>query len=237
MSGHSKWATIKRDKASNDAKRGAIFTKLSKLITVAARNGGDPDSNFILRMAIDKARSANMPKDNIERAIKKGTGEAGGEQIEELVYEGLGPDNAQFVVKCLTDNRNRTAAEIRHLFGRFGGSFAAVLWNFDQKGVIMIGADAVQKIDWEELQLELIDLDVEDVFKENEGITIYTHPRDLQKIKQFLEAKGIVTESADIEYIAKKKETPGKNKEKIEKFIEALEANEDIDSYYTNVEF
>ena len=117
MSGHSKWATIKRAKAATDAKRGAIFTKLGNLITITAREkGGDPETNFSLRMAIDKAKAANMPKDNIEKAVKRGTGEIGGEKIEELIYEGFGPVKSQFVIKCLTDNKNRTAANIRHAF-------------------------------------------------------------------------------------------------------------------------
>lgn len=235
MSGHSKWSKIKRAKGATDAKRGTVFTKLSKLIIVAARHGGDPDSNFTLRIAVDKARAANMPKDNIERAIKKGAGELGEGQIYELVYEGLGPDKSQFIVKCLTDNRNRTAAEIRHLFGRFGGSFAPVAWNFDLKGVIMISTEAIHGFDWEELQLELIDLDIEDAIKEAEGITVYTQPKDLQKIKQFLEGKHIVVESAEIEYVAKEKKEAGASQERIEKFIEALEEDEDIESYYTNI--
>ncbi|MFH0840779.1 MAG: YebC/PmpR family DNA-binding transcriptional regulator [bacterium] len=236
MSGHSKWSKIKRAKGANDAKKGAIFTKLSKLITVAARNGGDPDMNFTLRIAIDKARAANMPKDNIDRAVKKGAGESGDGQIYELTYEGLGPDNSQFIVKCLTDNRNRTAANIRHLFGKFGGSLSQVAWNFDLKGVIMISIEAIKDVDWEELQLELIDLDIEDLIKEEEGITIYTQPKDLQKVNQFLESKGLVVESADIEYIAKEKKEAGASQEKIEKFIEALEEDEDVENYYTNID-
>ncbi|MFH1661584.1 MAG: YebC/PmpR family DNA-binding transcriptional regulator [Candidatus Falkowbacteria bacterium] len=133
MSGHSKWATTKRQKAVTDAKRGAIFTKLGNLITISAREkGGDPDINFSLRMAIDKAKQANMPKENIERAIKKGTGELEGGQIEELYYEGFGPAKSQFIVKCLTDNKNRSAANVRHIFTKYGGTFGNVMWNFDR---------------------------------------------------------------------------------------------------------
>jgi YebC/PmpR family DNA-binding regulatory protein len=236
MSGHSKWSKIKRAKGLNDAKKGAVFTRLGKLLAIAARSGADVNSNFTLRMAVDKARAANMPKDNIDRAIKKGSGGANENIIEELTYEGLGPDNSQFIFKCLTDSRNRTAANIRHLFGKYGGSLTPVGWNFDQKGVIMIANSAITAIDWEDLQLELIDLDIDDAIKEEEGITIYTQPKDLQKIKQFLEDKGINTESAEIEYVAKEKKTAGAAQEKIEKFIEAIEEDEDIESYYTNVE-
>lgn len=236
MSGHSKWATTKRAKAIVDSKRSAAFTKFGNVITIAARTGGDPNSNFILRMAIDKARAVNMPKDNIERAIKRGTGEAGGVVIEELVYEGIGPAQSQFVVKCLTDSKNRAAAVIRHLFDRFGGSLGAVMWNFSIKGVITIPNSEFSKFDADELELELIDLGIDDFIKEDEGIIIYTHSGDVQKVKQALEKKNIVTESADIEYVAKeKKELTGVDKEKFEKFIDAIEDNEEVAEYYTNI--
>lgn len=239
MSGHSKWATTKRQKAVTDAKRGAIFTKLSNIITIAAREkGGDPDTNFSLRMAIDKARSANMPKDNIERAVKRGTGELAGAAIEELVYEGLGPVKSQFIVKCLTDNKNRAAANIRHLFAKHGGAFGSVMWNFEPKGVIRIAKDELtnNKLSAEEFELELIDAGAQDILKEEEGVTIYTKIEDLQKIKKFLEEKSIKTESAEIEYIAKEDlSLSGGEKERVEKFIEELEDNEDVADYYTNV--
>lgn len=239
MSGHSKWATTKRQKAITDAKRGAVFTKLSNIITIAAREkGGDPDTNFSLRMAIDKARAANMPKDNIERAIKRGTGELAGAAIEEMVYEGLGPAKSQFIVKCLTDNRNRAAANIRHLFTKHGGAFGSVIWNFGQKGVVRISKDELtgNKLGAEEFELELIDAGAQDIIKEDEGITIYAKPEDLQKVKKFLEEKNIKTESAEIEYIAKEDlALSGEDKGRVEKFIEELEDNEDVADYYTNV--
>lgn len=239
MSGHSKWATTKRQKAVTDAKRGAIFTKLSNIITIAAREkGGDPDTNFSLRMAIDKARTANMPKDNIERAIKRGTGELAGAAIEELVYEGLGPAKSQFIVKCLTDNKNRAAANIRHLFTKHGGAFGSVMWNFESKGVIRIAKDELtsNKLSAEEFELELIDAGVQDILKEEEGVTIYTKIEDLQKVKKFLEEKNIKTESAEIEYIAKEDlALSGEDKERVEKFIEELEDNEDAADYYHNI--
>lgn len=238
MSGHSKWATIKRAKATTDAKRGAIFTKLGNLITIAAREkGSDPDINFSLRMAMDKAKAANMPKDNIERAIKRGTGELEGGRIEELTYEGFGPAKSQFIVKCLTDNKNRSAANIRHIFTKYGGSFGSVMWNFKQKGIVRIKELEVRskKLDTDDFELELIDVGAQDILREEEGTTIYTKIEDLQKVKKFLEEKNIKTESAEIEYVAKEdQKLSEEDKEKVEKFIETLENNEDVSDYYTN---
>ena len=235
MSGHSKWATIKRSKAANDAKRGAIFTKLGNLITVAARDkGGDLDTNFALRMAVDKAKAANMPKDNIEKAIKRGTGELEGGQIVELYYEGFGPANTQFIVKSLTDNKNRSAANIRHLFANYGGSLGAVMWNFDQKGVIRISNDEF-RMENEEMELELIEAGAQEIKKEDEGTTIITNLADLQPVIKYLDDKNIHTESAEIEYVPKDETSvEGDDKEKIEKFIEELDDNEDVADYYTN---
>ena len=166
MSGHSKWATTHRQKEIVDAKRGAIFTKLANIITIAAKRGGDLNTNPSLRTAVEKARSASMPKDNIERAIKKGTGELGGDQIEELYYEAIGPGNSQFVIKCVTDNKNRSAGNVRHIFSKNGGAFGNVLWNFEQKGVIMIENSELdaRKINFDDLELELIDAGVDDIF-------------------------------------------------------------------------
>ena len=239
MSGHSKWSTIKRQKEITDAKRGAIFTKLGKMITVAAREkGADSDANFSLRMAIDKAKQANMPKENVERAIKRGTGELGGGRIEELVYEGFGPAKSQFIVQCLTDSRNRSAANVRHVFTKYGGSLGSVIWNFTQKGIIRIKKLEVRskKLDTDDFELELIDVGAQDILQEEEGLTIYTKIEDLRKVKIFLEAKNIQTESAGIEYIAKEDLIlSDEDKEKVEKFVEELENNEDVSDYYTNV--
>ncbi|MDP2708848.1 MAG: YebC/PmpR family DNA-binding transcriptional regulator [bacterium] len=239
MSGHSKWATTKRAKAVVDAKRGAIFTKIAKLITIAARAGGEPVSNFSLRMAIDKAKAVNMPKDNIERAIKRGTGEGGEAQIEELTYEGMGPAKAQFIVKALSDNKNRTAAEIRHLFAEAGGSLGAVMWNFESKAVIRVEHEELKNKNLshdENFELELIDAGAQDIIKEEEGMTIYAKPEDLRNLKNLLEGRNIATASAGIEYIAKDQlELSGEDKEKIQAFINQLEDNEDVSEYYTNV--
>jgi YebC/PmpR family DNA-binding regulatory protein len=239
MSGHSKWATTHRQKAAVDAKRGAIFTKLGNAITIAAKKSGDPDANPSLRAAIDQAKASNMPKDNIEKAIKKGTGELAGDQIEELYYEGVMPTNIQVIVKCLTDNKNRSGSTVRHSFTKYGGSFGSVMWNFRQLGVINISSEEIKKkhIGNEELELELIDKGIEDFKKEEEGVVIYTDIKDLQEIKEFLEnEKDIKTERAEIEYVAK--DTIDLSKEemnKLDKFFEELEDNEDVNDYYTNI--
>jgi len=236
MSGHSKWSKIKRQKSATDAKRGAEFTKLGNLIAIVAREkGGDPETNFSLRMAIDKARAANMPKDNIERSIKRGTGELEGGRIEEILYEGFGPGKAQFIIKVLTDNKNRSAANVRHIFTKYGGALGSVMWNFEKQGVIRILNDEFQVTN-EETELELIEAGVQDINKEAEGITLITNMGDLAKVKKFLDNKEIKTESAEIEYMTKEEmELKDEDKPKMEKFIEALEENEDVADYYTNV--
>ena len=202
MSGHSKWATIKRAKAATDAKRGAVFTKLSNIITVAAREkGGDIETNFGLRMAIEKAKQANMPKDNIEKSIKRGTGELEGGQIEELIYEGFGPEKSQFIIKSLTDNKNRSAASIRHLFTKYGGSLGSVLWNFEQRGVVRVTAPNL-KIS--ELEMDLIENGAQDIIEEDEGIIIYTNTEDLQKLKKYLDEKTLKLNQLILSILPKK---------------------------------
>ena len=238
MSGHSKWATTHRQKELVDAKRGAIFTKLANIITIAARKGGDVNANPSLRASVDRARDASMPKDNIERAIKKGTGELGGEQVEELFYEGIVPPNVQVVVKCLTDNKNRSSSTVRHLFTKNGGAFGSVLWNFSQLGVIRVSIASIadKQIDSEGLELELIDRGIIDFNKEAEGVIIYTEIKDIQKIREFLEVKGLKVEAAEIEYVAKEKIVlPADAQEKLDKFFEELDDNEDVSDYYTNL--
>jgi YebC/PmpR family DNA-binding regulatory protein len=237
MSGHSKWATTKRAKAVVDAKRGAIFTKLANQIIITAREkGGDQNTNFGLRIAVEKARAANMPKDNIERAIKRGTGELGGEAIAEYIYEGIGPAKSQFIVKALTDSKNRSAANIRHIFSKYGGAMSSVMWNFEQKGVIRIMNEEIKVKDADEFELELIDAGADDILQEDEGMTIYVKPENLQKVKQFLDSKNIKTETAEMEYIAKEElnlDDPAK--EQVQKFIDELDGDEDASDYYTNI--
>jgi len=238
MSGHSKWATTHRQKELVDAKRGAVFTKLGNVITIAAKKGGDPNANPSLRAAIDRAREASMPKDNIDRAIKKGTGELAGEVIEELYYEGILPAGVQVVVKCLTDNKNRSGSTVRHLFTKNGGNFSAVLWNFSQFGVIRIASEQIKEkhLSNEELELELIDQGIIDFKKETEGITIYTEIKDLQRVRDFVEQKGLKVESAEIEYTAKDKiKLSAEEKMKFDKFFEELDGNEDVNDYFTNL--
>jgi YebC/PmpR family DNA-binding regulatory protein len=239
MSGHSKWATIKRQKAATDAKRGAVFTKLAKVISLAAREkGADPAANFGLRLAIDRAKAANMPKENIERAIKRGTGELIGDKIEELIYEGFGPAKSQFIIKCLSDNKNRTAAKIRHLLAKHSGSLGSVSWNFEQLGVIRIMAEELKNknLTDQNFELEIIDAGAEDIVKEKEGLTIYGKIDQLPELKKLVEDKQVKAESAEIEYVAKEKlDLAQADQGKVEQLIEELEDDEDVSDYYTNV--
>ena len=233
MSGHSRWAQIHRQKGVADAKKGAVFTKLGNVITVAAREGGggSPDSNFKLRLAIDQARAANMPKENIDRAIKRGTGELSGGQLETVLYEGFGPEGVAVVVECLTDNRNRTSSEIKHIFTKYGGSLGApnsVMWMFEKLGVLRLA-----KID-ENLELELIDKEAKDIKEEEGGVTIFCEPKNLQAIKKLLEDKKIEVEYAAVDLVAKEKRAAAE--EKLKDFFAALDENVDVNDYYTNAE-
>src|SRR5215510_1797234 len=205
MSGHSKWSTIKRQKGANDAKRGALFTKVAREISVAARlGGGDPDANYRLRLAIEKARSVNMPADNIKRTIEKATGGGEADQFEEIVYEGYGPGGVAVLVEAQTDNRNRTAAEVRSMFTKSGGQLAgsgAVAWQFEPRGLISVQRDGV---DPDEVALAAIDAGVVFVDTDNtETIEIYTSPADLEAVRKALEAAGVEVDSAESAMIAK----------------------------------
>lgn len=240
MSGHSKWANIKRTKGAADAKRAPLFTKLTKSVTVAAREkGGDPDANFSLRLAIEKAKAANMPKETIERAIKRGTGEIKGEIIEELTYEGFGPGGTTLIIKCLSDNKNRTASQIKHILTSYGGSLGSpnsVMWQFEQKGIIRIDKEKLSGKNLDDLELEIIDLGAQDIDKEEDSWVIYTKIEELQKVSNKLKEIGLETDYAEIEYTPKEKisfaqELIGKN----QKLFEALDDEEDVDNYYTNL--
>lgn len=234
MSGHSKWATTHKQKAIVDAKRSSVFTKLSRLITVAAREkGGDIATNFSLRMLVEKARDASMPKDNIDKAIKKGTGEIAGEVFEELVYEAIGPFNTQLIVKCLTDNRNRTAGDIRHLFSKAGGAMSGVSWNFEQRGVVSCQLSVVG--DFEEFELELIENGASGIEKYDNEIIIYSDVKDLQNLKKFLDDKSIKTESAEIKYVAKDLvELDDEQMKAIEKLVDEIDSNDDVVEWWGN---
>lgn len=238
MSGHSKWSTIKHKKAKEDAKRGKIFTRLIRELTVAARDGGgDPNSNSRLRMIIDKAKAANMPQDNIVRAIKKGTGEIEGVQYEEVRYEGYGPNGIAVIVETLSDNKKRTVAAVRHIFSKMGGNLAetgSVSWMFEHKGVIRVSAAGLSE---DELLEKLLDYNVEDVVVIDGVASIMCAMGDLEEVKKGVEKEGLKVESADIEWVAKDKITPESDDQeaKIYKFLEALEEIDDVQNVYANV--
>jgi len=238
MSGHSKWATIKRKKGAADAKRGQVFTKIGRELTLAARSGGgDPDGNITLRMIMTKARAANMPKDNIERAIKRGTGELEGAQLEEAIYEAIGPGGSALMILTLSDNRNRTVAEVRAALNRHGGNMGqsgSVGWMFDYKGVITLEAGGR---DPDELALELIDYGAEDVTVDGSTLEVYTPPNDLQKVQQTLDQKKIAYESAELQMIAKNPVELGVDvTASTLRLVEVLEELDDIQRVYTNLE-
>lgn len=231
MSGHSKWATTKRKKESIDAKRSASFTKLANIISIAARSGGDPTTNFKLRMAIDQAKEYSLPKENVERAIKRGTGELLGSQIEEITYEGFGPENVAFVVEVITDNKNRAAAEVKHLLAKYGGSLAgpgSVMWMFERKGVIALDKTALS----DDEELALIDAGVEDINADG-GITLYTTMENFHKVKERLESLNIAVIEANIEYVPKEKVLP-KNEETVTKLYDDLDACDDVSNFFSN---
>lgn len=240
MSGHSKWAQIKRQKGATDQKRGTLFTKLGNAITIAARQGGgDPAINFKLRLAIDNAKKANMPKENIEKAVKRGTGELEGVKLEEVSYEAFGPGGVVLVIQSLTDNKNRTLSFIKHILSKYDGRLSgpgSVGWMFEKKGVIRImNSDLPTKK--EELELKSIDAGAEDFKEGEEEITIYTKPEDLEKVKENLEKENISPSYAEVELKAKNevKIEDEKIKEKLEKLFEELDNCEEVNDYYTNL--
>ena len=239
MSGHSKWSTIKHKKGALDAKRGKLFTKLSKEIIVAAREGSDPEMNFRLRLAIQNAKASNMPSDNIERSIKKGSGEdTSGATYEEITYEGYGPGGTAFILQALTDNKNRTAAEVRSCFSKNGGNLAesgAVSWNFETKGVIDVNAD---KDSVEEISMEGIDAGAIDVDVDEANITFYTTYQDFENVKKFLEANDSVSiERSEIELVPNTFADVDKTVAlKTMKLLEKLEDLDDIQKVFSNLE-
>jgi YebC/PmpR family DNA-binding regulatory protein len=239
MSGHSKWSTIKRQKGANDAKRGALFTKVAREISVAARQGGgDPDANYRLRLAIEKARSVNMPADNIKRTIEKATGGGDAEQYEEIAYEGYGPGGVAVLVEAATDNRNRTAAEVRSIFTKSGGQLAgsgAVAWQFEPRGYISIRRDGV---DADEVALAAIDAGAEDVdTDEDEEIAVYTAPADLERVRMALEDAGIAVDSAESTMVAKNTvELDSAKARQALRLVEVLEELDDVKRVTANFE-
>lgn len=238
MSGHSKWATIKRKKAVLDSKRGKIFTKLIKEITIAARAGGDPAGNPRLRLAIDNAKSQNMPMDNIERAIKKATGELEGVTYHELTYEGYGPAGIAILVEVATDNKNRTVAEVRHLFSKHGGSLGetgSVAWMFDRKGIITMPAAGKNEDDVMEVILEA---GADDLSTQDEFFEVQTSVESFEPVRRALVDKNFTVENASLQWIAKNLiEVKGEDAEKAMKIIEALEDIDDVQNVYSNADF
>lgn len=237
MSGHSKWAGIKHKKAAVDAKRANIFTRLANAITIAARRGGgDASFNPALRVAVDTARKANMPKDNVERAIKRGTGELGGAVVEELLYEGFGPGNVAILVAALTDNRNRTTPEVKQIFAKHGGRFAdggGVAYQFQQQGVIRVDVSENDVSRFEELVIEggADDYTVGD----GHGVA-YLGSANLHTLKDALEAAGFVVHSADIEYVpASPIEVSDEDLEGAANLVSYLEDHDDVTSVFTNI--
>lgn len=238
MSGHSKWATIKRKKGAIDAKRGKIFTKLIKEITIAARmGGGDPEANPRLRTAILAAKAENMPKDNIERAIKKGTGELEGVQYEETTYEGYGPGGAAVIVESLSDNKNRAVADIRHIFAKRGGNMGengCVSWMFDKKGYFAVsGADITE----EKLMEVALEAGAEDVRQDGENFEVITAPEDFETVRESLEKAGVPFSDAEVTRLPQNTiSLTGKEAEQMMKMMEALDDCDDVQKVYTNAD-
>ena len=239
MSGHSHAKTIMATKMANDAKKGKIYSKYGRLITVAVKDGGgsgDPTKNAKLKAVIEQAKSMNMPKENIERAIKKGTGELAGETLEEVSYEGFGPGGIALIIEGITDNTNRTLTDVKVILNQNGGKMAgegAVRWMFDRKGIITIKSEEKTK---EYLELLAIESGAEDFRWNKNALDIYTKPEDFEKIKKALEEKQIKIESASLDMVAKEEiELSEKEKEQAQKLFEALDENDAINDIYSNI--
>ncbi|MBL8294328.1 MAG: YebC/PmpR family DNA-binding transcriptional regulator [Bryobacterales bacterium] len=234
MSGHSKWATIKHKKAALDAKRGKVFTRIIKEIAIAARGGGDPDSNARLRTAIAAAKAVSMPQDNIKRAIMRGTGELDGGQIDEIMFEGYGPGGAAVMVSCATDNRNRTVSEIRHMFSKNGGNLGevgSVAWMFERKSRIVIEEDKVSEDD---LMAIALDAGAEDIRNEGQW-EVLSSPDMHDKVLEAIQKAGIPTEEASIGMIPKNlMKLEGKNASGMLRLTDALEEHDDVQDVYSN---
>jgi YebC/PmpR family DNA-binding regulatory protein len=238
VSGHSKWSTIKHKKGAADARRGKLFSKLSRAIMVAAKEGGsDPASNLALQNAIEKARSYSMPKDNIERAIAKGAGEGtDGASFETVVYEGYGPEGVAVIVEALTDNRNRTASEVRHLFSKHGGNLGAtgaVAWQFERRGIVLVAADG---IDEDELVLAAADAGADDVELDGTSFVVSSPPESLSQVREALEAAGFELESAGLSMVPKTTVAIGEEStaKQVVRLVEGLEDNDDVQDVYAN---
>ena len=238
MSGHSKWSSIKHKKGAADAKRGQLFSKLSRAIIVAAKEGGgDPLNNLALQNAIEKAKSYSMPKDNIDRAIAKGSGaDADADAFETIVYEGYGPEGVAVIVEALTDNRNRTAADVRHLFAKHGGNLGAtgaVAWQFERRGVVLVDGDGV---DEEELLLVAADGGADDVEQDGSVFQVTSAPEQLAAVRAAIEAAGIIVDSAELQLVPKTTVAVDEEAKarQVMRLIDALEENDDVQDVYAN---
>ena len=237
MSGHSKWSTIKRKKGAEDAKRGKIFTKIGRELETAAREGPDPDTNFKLRLVIEKARQANMPKENIERAIRRGAGLEKGQALEDLTFEGYGPHGVAMLVHVTTDNRNRAVAEMRSVFNQHGGNLGesgCVAWLFEPKGYITI---AVNDSDPDELAMIAIEVGADDVTVADDLVEVFTTPEDFQAVRESLQGQGLAVDSAELAMIPKSLAQLGQ-KEIFQamKLVDSLEELDDVQQVYSNLD-
>lgn len=242
MSGHSKWHNIQARKGKQDKARANVFTKIARGITVAAQTGGgDPEMNFTLRLAIEKAKAANMPKDNIDRAVKRGTGELkDGAVIEEGLYEAFGPNGVALLIEAMTDNKTRTVSEVKHILSKNGGNFAgpgSVQWQFEHRGVIRIPAEKQKAItDWDSFELALIDAGADDISLSEMGVEIYCPVTLFQKTLAVVEAAGIEPEDTGLEWIPKERvPVDEETAERVEALCELLEDFDDVKSVYTNM--
>jgi len=237
MSGHNKWTQIKRQKGSNDAKRSQIFAKLSKVITLNAKNGGDPEANPSLKVAIDKAKAVNMPADNIQKAIKKGTGELAGEQLEEVLFEAYGPEGVALIIEAATDNNNRTSSEVKHILSKNGGRLGesgSVKWMFDRSGYLEI---LVEGGNAEELEMAAIEGGAEDVKIDDGTAVVFTKPEDLSAVKTVIEKSGFTVGETGFEWIAKNKvDVSEETASRIASLFEALDEQDDVNEIYSNLE-
>ena len=239
MSGHSKWATIKRKKAATDSARGKVFTKIIKEITIAARDGGgDPDGNPRLRLAIQNAKGNNMPQDNIVRAIKKGTGELEGVRYEEITYEAYAPNGIAMMIESVTDNKNRTVAELRHAISKASGNLGesgSVAWMFERKGVINVEKENVKEDDLMEV---ILDAGADDLKTEGDFFEVLSSLEKFEQVRKAIEEKSYKIESASLQYIAKDLlPVSGKSADEVIRCIESVEDNDDVQNVYTNADF
>ena len=238
MSGHSHAKTVMATKMANAAKKGKIFSKMGRLITIAAKDGGDPSKNSKLKAAVDQAKSFDMPKENIERAIKKGTGELAGESLEEVTFEGFGPGGIALIIEGITDNTNRTLSEVKVILNQNNGKMAgegAVKWMFERKGDIVIN-NGQKSINKEEFELAAIDMGADDIQWGDGEIYVYTKPEDLDNVKKTLEEKEFKIESASLSFVAKEEvELAEKEKEQAQKLFEALDDNDTVNNIYSNL--